>query len=380
MTANPAPNAAPASESAPSSLIIEDGVCVAMFAYDVGQHIDLNAVERIVGGQSQRRGLKKRRGSPRHFEFDPAPITLTQDIESIEVAGRALEPQADLTLYDFGAVTLAYRIDLRGPLGALVDIGVELYENAALLASSRKQVEAMMAILAPAVRKGHVAEFVEDYCVYQILALRDHPLERAVRSGGGIFAMALRADREPLSDQAQADVLGSRLSFGQDDTAIVDWNGAILLDADSDDGLAVLAYANVELLEMRYLDHQLDRALEIAWEATQARGWTAFLPGAGAAEQRRVAEFQIDGALLFEGVNNAVKLLGDQYLARLYRLASDRLHLPDWDASIMRKLDALDRMYQKITDQRAAWRMEALEWVIIVLIAVSIILPLMGLK
>lgn len=42
----------------------------------------------------------------------------------------------------------------------------------------------------------------------------------------------------------------------------------------------------------------------------------------------------------------------------------------------MRKLVMLDSMYQKISDQRA-WRMEALEWVIIVLIAVSIVLPML---
>jgi len=28
------------------------------------------------------------------------------------------------------------------------------------------------------------------------------------------------------------------------------------------------------------------------------------------------AQWQVDSAILFEGVNNALKLLGDQYLAR----------------------------------------------------------------
>jgi uncharacterized Rmd1/YagE family protein len=71
-------------------------------------------------------------------------------------------------------------------------------------------------------------------------------------------------------------------------------------------------------------------------------------------------------------VNNALKLIGDQYLARVYKLAGDRLHLPQWDASILRKLQTVDSIYQKMNDEQQARRMEVLEWIIIVLIALSI--------
>jgi len=64
--------------------------------------------------------------------------------------------------------------------------------------------------------------------------------------------------------------------------------------------------------------------------------------------------------------------VGDQYLARVYRLASQRFHLEEWDASILRKLDTLNSIYGKMSDQAATRRLEMLEWIIIVLIAVSI--------
>ena len=83
-------------------------------------------------------------------------------------------------------------------------------------------------------------------------------------------------------------------------------------------------------------------------------------------------------AVLFEGVNNVLKLLGDQYLARLYRLAAERFHLSEWDASILRKLQTLESIYQKISDQVASWRMELLEWIVIVLILIEILLPLLS--
>lgn len=66
------------------------------------------------------------------------------------------------------------------------------------------------------------------------------------------------------------------------------------------------------------------------------------------------------------------QLLGDQYLARVYRLVSQRFHLEAWDASILRKLQTLDSIYGKMSDRAGTRRMEYLEWIIIILIAVSI--------
>ena len=90
---------------------------------------------------------------------------------------------------------------------------------------------------------------------------------------------------------------------------------------------------------------------------------------------RRIASLQMDAALLFESINNALKLMGDQYLARVYRLAAKRFHLEDWDQSIQRKVSTLEGIYRKMADDQSTRRMEVLEWIIIVLIAVSIVLP-----
>ena len=131
----------------------------------------------------------------------------------------------------------------------------------------------------------------------------------------------------------------------------------------------MLDFCNVELLEMRFLDEQLDDYLERAYDLlTKGKK--------GEADLRKVARLQVDSAILYEAVENALKLLGDQYLARVYSLASERFHLPDWNSSIRRKLDTLDSIYQKLSDQSAQRRSETLEWVIIALILGEIILSL----
>ena len=122
-----------------------------------------------------------------------------------------------------------------------------------------------------------------------------------------------------------------------------------------------------------------DAALEQAYRFLSRRRWSPLPLFFGFRhELRRIGRLQADSALLFEGVNNALKLIGDQYLARVYRDASARLHLQEWDTAILRRLETLESIYAKLHDQQTTWRMEVLEWIIILLIAVSIVLPFLG--
>jgi flagellar motility protein MotE (MotC chaperone) len=188
------------------------------------------------------------------------------------------------------------------------------------------------------------------------------------------MAQVLRCERQLLSEQEVQDALSCRISFGPDDVTIIDWNTGLLFGRDTEDERAVLEFANVELLEMRHLDQQLDDALDQAYEALSRRtDWRLRWPGTFDADKSQIAQLQVDSALLFERVTNALKLVGDQYLARVSRLASQRFHLEEWDASILRKLETLNSIYGKMSDQAAARRMEVLEWIIILLIAVSIV-------
>jgi hypothetical protein len=177
-----------------------------------------------------------------------------------------------------------------------------------------------------------------------------------------------------------ADAVAQRISFSPSDVAIIDWDATLVAADDAEDVRAVLEFANVELLEMRHLDQQLDDALDESYETLSRRGSRFGFARAARADLRRVGQLQVDNALLFEGVNNALKLLGDQYLARVYRIASARFHLGEWDGSILRKLQSLESIYQKLADQAANRRTELLEWIIIVLIAIELALPLLRLS
>jgi hypothetical protein len=357
-------------------LNVTRGTCHVLFAYDIAFSIDLDAVERRITAVKQRETIKHKRRAPEYFQYQPAPVRVTQMTGALLAGQAQTNPNVDLVLYDFGAVSVLYSIPLAGPMQKLLDLSGDLYENPKLLEDSRKRVQQLLELVQDAVSKPNITTFVEDYIIFHVESF-DRPctVEELVTSDAQLLAQILRAETKDLSKDELTDAASHRISFSSSDIAIIDWNAAIIFDQDADDTLAVLEFANVELLEMRYLDRRLDDALGLAYETLSKRTWKRFPFGSDPAELERVAQWQVDSAILFEGVNNSLKLLGDQYLARVYRIAAERLHLNEWDASIIRKLDTLESIYGKISDQVASRRMEMLEWIIIVLIAVSIVLP-----
>jgi hypothetical protein len=353
-------------------------MCYAMVAYDVGLTIDLVACEHHITAMTQRPHLRSKRRTPSSFEYHPAPLHVTQEGQALLLGNFQSLTHVEVVLFDFGAVSLTYPIPLHDtPLPQLLSLSELLYDNAAIQHDSRQRVEQLLMVVQDAVKQPRITDFVEDYAIFQIEAFTtDCKVETLCTQYAQDIAQLLRAERTTLSAQEVHDATANHVAFGVDDVTLVDWHAALLFDREAEDVRAVLEFANVELLELRYLDEKLDEALEQAYDALARRaGRRLRLPGASAADLRHVAHLQVDSAILFEGINNTLKLLGDQYLARVYRLASQRFHLSEWDASILRKLSTLESIYQKISDRATNRRMEVLEWIIIILIAVSILLP-----
>lgn len=357
-------------------LSVARGTCHALLVYDIAFSIDLDEAKRRILSAT-RETIKHKRRAPQYFEYHPAPLRVSQTSESISVGDAFLtDPQVDLVIYDFGAVSVIYRIPIAGEATALMKLSEALYENPLLLADSGQRVRELLQLIAPAVSKPNISAFVEDYAIFQIETFVEPVgIDELTSQHAQQMAQILRAEVRELSVNEVTDAMSHRISYGKDDIAIVDWNAAFVVDKEAEDVLTVLEFANVELLEMRFLDRRLDDALSLAYVRLSRQSQRRFQFRSDPSALHDISRWQVDSAILFEGVNNVLKLLGDQYLARLYRLAAQRLHLNDWDAGILRKLDTLDGIYQKVSDRIVSRRMEVLEWIIILLIAISIILP-----
>jgi hypothetical protein len=366
----------------PGAPIIAKGTCFPMFAYEVAQAIDLDAAERrlLATTTTERQTIKYKRRAPASFEYRPAPLHVTRGGEPLEVNGRRTVAGVEVVLYDFGALSVSYALPLTGPLGDLPGLAQALWGNERLLADSRRHVQEILAELGVACVRPRIADFVEDYSIFHIEAFTA-PCDAAMlwTSEAQTVAQVLRAAPDPLSQQEIAEATSDRLSYGPNDATIIDTDAAILFDPEGEDVRDVIEFANTQLLEMRYLDHELDDVLERAYDRVLQRSRRTGLFATVGPDLRSLARLELDAALLFEQVTNALKLVGDQFLARVYALASRRFHLNEWDSSISRKLQTIDGIYAKVSDRAATRRMEMLEWIIILLFVVSIALSIVTL-
>lgn len=359
------------------SFRVREGTCRPLFVFEVGFAIDLDQAARRIRSGVERAALQHRERGSGPFEYRPAPLRI-HDLTEVAVPLVPAGTVVETVLYDFGAASVSFALPLPAEPSAILDLSIALRGQGALAALARRRVTTLVETLGVAVQRPRVAEPYEDYVLFEMIAV-DGIAEGAEFSAGHgeWIAQVLRGEPARLSDEEIRDANQGRLSFTPQDVTVVDWDSAILLDREPAHLRAVLEFANVQLLELRYLDDQVDQILERSYQVLSRRsGWRALLPALSAEERRRLSALQVDSAILLERVTNALKFLGEEYLARIYRIAAGRLHLSEWDGVISRKLATVEDIYQKLTDRTTARRMEILEWVIILLIALEIVLTL----
>ncbi len=350
------------------------GVCHACFAFDVGFAINLDDAERALFADSRRAVLQKKKRAPQSIPGPGTPLSITVTTESVDLGGFHVEPTVDLVLYSFGAVSVRFVIALHCPFEQLAILSDTLYDHQPLAQRAREHVERAIVSLGGSISKPRIAAPTEDYIIFELAAAPDESTETFVNRRRATVARILRAEREPLSTQETDDAMSLSIAYGPSDRAVIDWHAALLIGPDPADVRSILEYANVQLVQMRSLDDELEHILDSSYELlARFKGLRQTFLGIAGGQLRRLGMLHADSAILFEDVSHSMKLVGDQYLARVYRAVSQRFHLPQWGSNINRKLHAIDTIYEKITDRQTTVRMEVLEWIIIILILIEVI-------
>lgn len=353
--------------------MIARGHCHVYFAFLAASRVDLERAQAIVRTRpTERSRFQRDRRAPAYLDFDPPPLQVTLPCEPVPVgADRFVTvPQVDVTVFDFGAFSVDYRIPFEHALEDLATLSSALYDHAGLLAAARARVDELADVLGPALAGERDRDVYDQYVVFDFAAFEPALPAHALLEKAELrhaLAQILRAEQRPLSEGRVEDALRLAISYAPDDLLVVDWSTAVAAGGSADERL-VLEFANTELLELRHLDKRLDRDLEAASRTLSRRRRWIF----GGADLRQVARLQVESAMLYESVNNAVSLLGDQWLADVYGLIAERYDLDKWQKSVAHKLASLESIYQKIADEAAARRSELLEMIIIALIALEI--------
>jgi hypothetical protein len=352
---------------------IVQGQAFALFAFDIGYEVSLKEVGRLIDA-SRLQPLSRRRQTPEYLQYtDPPQVLVLGEAPALD----RWSGQVQATLFDFGAVSIAMRWPLTLPLADLPTLSARL-AGMGLEALARERVEGLIEKLRPAIARPELSALVEDYYLFVVEGF-DEPLsaDEILARHREVLAQTLSFETRPLSRDQQEETLGKPISYYRDDLVLVAWNAAIIYDREYADTVSVLELLNVELLEARYIDAQLDRQLG-NYQELVARRLASFVPLSTPFRKSidQLAELRIEYSILSERVDNALKLIGDLYLARVHAAATERFYLREWETSISQKLDIAANLYQLLTDRLNTAQGQTLELVIIALILVEVVMAL----
>ncbi len=354
---------------------------VVLFAFDVGYEIDLERVNKLLRS-SPLQPLIHKKPTPNYLQYSRVPQVLNLGSFEQKFFGRAGQVQA--TVFDFGAVSIAYRWLLESPhslkLEDLPGLSQQLFQSR-LEEQARVQLQTLVEKIRPAIVRPEISTLVEDYYLF-IFEKFDQLLsaEALLNQYSPVLAQTLRFDLQTLSTQQQKEALSQPISYYVNDLVLIDWNAAIIYDQDYSDTLSVLELVNIALLEAHYIDSQLDqRVREYEGLLHKRAKWPIPLRRPYQKTLKELAQLRIDYSLLAERADNALKLIGDLYLARIHSAAASRFYLHEWETDISRKLEIIGELYQLLNDRVETAQSQTLELVVIILILIEIIMGLVRL-
>lgn len=346
-------------------------------AFDWGDEIDLGRVTALQGAGGQ--PLPRRRRTPASIDFRPPPVRLPLQPVVLELPELGqVKAAAEAAVFDFGGVSVALEVPFSLSPGHLTHLAGYLADSTPVVQATRLAAEPLHRQLLHAIHDPLWSGLGEEYIVFQLPPGAGlPPPEELLDAHGGWLAGLVRLESAPLGGAEAAEALRLQLGYSPSDLFVADWPAALLIDAECDETLQAIEFANLQLLEYRHIDQRLDDALAAAYRVIRrlTRTWLPFWR-THSRPLRSLGELKVEATGLFERTGNVLKLVGDQYLARVYRLLATRFHLGDWEQSIQRKLEVLEGIYQVLSDQAATFRAEFLEWTIIGLIVLEIVLAL----
>jgi hypothetical protein len=192
-----------------------------------------------------------------------------------------------------------------------------------------------------------------------------------------LVAQLLKDERCDVADDEVAAAFAGAVRYEPNDMTVVDWDGAALFDRRGafDDEIALLELANAQLMALRGLDAKLGR--EIDRFRGKKGGGTMGLRRLSVA-LRSIVTARTDSLLELDAIDDAMRLYGEWYDAKVYALGARKLNLDKWRNAVDRKLGVLEKMFEMVSGRQGELYNIVLEMTIVALIVIEIVLAIMG--
>jgi len=362
----------------PSRPLIEKGRILAYRLFDVASEITLSKLTTppSFGRVVERRAGAKFVNRPSviqmpHFEFDFGRRDLL-------VNRRSFSCDTLIKVRDFGVISVVFAIEIppHTPWEELVEIAAGLDKDHELDRLGESLCIEALARIHDALIGPTESKLSEEYVIYCIdeFAGAAHPLE-LIESVNAPALLWAECDYR-LSDQSMRSARENTFQYAENDLAIVEWNAALVIDpSGSRDIPDVLEFALSHLLETRYYDELLTSRLRELYDQINVAKQRMFGGRFDRVYRESSVRF-IEFTEFTERVENAFKVVGDFYLAKVYRAATREFRIQDWQTSVTRKIGMLGQVSSLLQGEVSTRKGHLLEIVIILLIFYEVLMAI----
>ncbi len=343
------------------------GSAVGLFLFDVCEEVKLDELRNILGARRLGEGLKHAAAEQLFFERPPV-------VESVPIPGDS-QAQVRVKYYDYGVVSVLFEFPFVGDWPDLIALSSRWISGTDLPTRAEQIVKERIERTRPALVKPYETWLNEDYFIFFLREIGGNPsAAQLLNSCGQQISQVVRGENLVLSDDERREVVQSAMSYYPNDLAVLGWNAAFVYDsaAGSETTMQLLEYANSQLLEFRHYDDLLTRELAAVYDSLEKNSnfigrWR--LPR----EASRLQTVLLDVTELTERADNAIKFLSDMFSARLYRLAANKVGVPDYKSLAKEKLRTAEDLYRFLIDEFHQSRTFWLEAMVVLILLIELV-------
>jgi len=357
-------------------IAVKSGSILLYRLYDAAWECDLRLVEQKASG-AQRLRIDRKRFS-KAFEFTNPPVAVSLGAREKELLGAVREIRAYGKLYDYGVMTIILEVPVSDmPFEDYAALARHIRASAPFEADFARERDGLAKEVGTALKGNGARGIEEDYTVYLVRQTDPAMSARVFMDSLDVSGLLLFEDGEaPPGAATRRDLLSHSYSYSDWDVAVINWDNALVLEpSGSVDIPDLLEFANAQILELRVYDQIIDRELDAIYAGISGRAarsiWKVRRYRELATKVMRTVTELTD---ITEKVDNAIKVTEDVYYAKIYSKALELFKVRAWELSIRRKLDIASRTYTMLYQEIQNRRLELLELVIVLLIAVEIVL------
>ena len=232
--------------------------------------------------------------------------------------------------FDYGVLSLALTRPFAGEWPELLALGQRYLENEELEQHAETRARTLAERFASCLTAARPKYLAEDYLVIAVSGLAERiTADELLTTRGEEIALLVRGERQALSRQERTRCCGIASRIWRTISSCPTWNAAFVYDTElgAQAALEILEFANSQLLEFRYydelLDNELDRHLRAAADVLAGSIGCSGAVATRAARARARALHRRQRA--DRRTENALKIVGDVYAARLFALVAARL-------------------------------------------------------